>query len=143
MSSQSCIDSLEPDFRAVVQVRLKELEDKTGRTWLCTSARRTMAEQGKLYAQGRTTPGKIVTNAKPGQSAHNFGLGADFAPLKSKGVIDWNAPRSIWKQLADGARLLGYTAGFYFKSIVDMPHIESPRWKAAQALWRAGKLVVA
>lgn len=95
-----------------------------------------------LYAQGRTTPGKIVTNAKPGQSAHNFGLAVDLAPLKTARVIDWGAPRSIWKTMADAAVSLGYTAGFYFKSIVDMPHIEDPAWKVAQAAWRKGALHV-
>ena len=35
---------------------------------------RTYAESDALYAQGRTKPGKIVTNAKAGQSYHNFGL---------------------------------------------------------------------
>ena len=35
---------------------------------------RTFAQQNALYAQGRITPGKIVTKAKGGQSWHNFGL---------------------------------------------------------------------
>jgi D-alanyl-D-alanine carboxypeptidase len=35
---------------------------------------RTFDEQAKLYAQGRTTTGPIVTNAKPGQSLHNYGV---------------------------------------------------------------------
>ena len=33
---------------------------------------RSFAEQNLIYSQGRTRPGKIVTNAKPGQSIHNF-----------------------------------------------------------------------
>ena len=32
---------------------------------------RSAAEQAKIYARGRTTPGPIVTNAKPGKSRHN------------------------------------------------------------------------
>ena len=32
---------------------------------------RSNAEQADLYAQGRTKPGRVVTNAKPGQSRHN------------------------------------------------------------------------
>lgn len=35
---------------------------------------RTFAQQTEEYAKGRTKPGKIVTNAKAGQSAHNFAL---------------------------------------------------------------------
>ena len=37
-------------------------------------AYRTFAEQNELYAQGRTKPGPIVTNAKGGLSNHNYGL---------------------------------------------------------------------
>jgi peptidoglycan L-alanyl-D-glutamate endopeptidase CwlK len=36
---------------------------------ICTY--RAMDEQARLYAQGRTLPGHIVTNAKPGKSKHN------------------------------------------------------------------------
>lgn len=32
---------------------------------------RSEEEQGVLYASGRTAPGRILTNAKPGQSLHN------------------------------------------------------------------------
>ena len=39
-----------------------------------TQTLRTIKEQDDLYAQGRTKKGKIVTNAKGGQSIHNFGL---------------------------------------------------------------------
>ena len=40
---------------------------------------RTYDEQDDLYEQGRTEPGKIVTNARGGKSWHNFGLALDFA----------------------------------------------------------------
>lgn len=43
------------------------------------SGYRSVAEQNELHAQGRTKPGKIVTNAKGGESFHNFGIAADFA----------------------------------------------------------------
>ena len=32
---------------------------------------RSNSEQAALYAQGRTKPGVVVTNARPGQSMHN------------------------------------------------------------------------
>jgi hypothetical protein len=58
--------------------------------------RRTMEEQAALYAKGRTTSGKIVTKAKPGESYHNYGLAFDWVPLKQSGknadlwIADWN-----------------------------------------------------
>ncbi|HEY0159033.1 MAG TPA: M15 family metallopeptidase [Thermoanaerobaculia bacterium] len=41
------------------------------------SGNRTYAQQNAIYAQGRTKPGKIVTNAKGGQSNHNFAIAWD------------------------------------------------------------------
>ena len=48
---------------------------------------RTIDEQNALYAQGRTKPGKKVTNAKGGQSYHNYGLAVDIYPVIN-GKID-------------------------------------------------------
>lgn len=44
--------------------------------------------QAALYAQGRTAPGHVVTNAKPGQSYHNYRVAFDFVPLVY-GKIQW------------------------------------------------------
>jgi peptidoglycan L-alanyl-D-glutamate endopeptidase CwlK len=46
-----------------------------------TQSLRTYAEQDDLYAQGRTKPGRIVTNAKGGYSWHNFGLALDVVEI--------------------------------------------------------------
>jgi peptidoglycan L-alanyl-D-glutamate endopeptidase CwlK len=72
--------TLEPEFKAKVEILLGELETQ-GIKCVVTSGRRTMAEQAKLYAQGRTTHGAIVTKAPPGSSAHNFGYAVDLCPL--------------------------------------------------------------
>ena len=45
---------------------------------------RTFAEQDALFAQGRTTAGKIVTKAKAGLSYHNYGLAIDIVLLVKK-----------------------------------------------------------
>lgn len=135
------IDTLEPDFAGTVKTLLMGAAIATGFEWVITSGRRTMAEQTALYAQGRTTKGPKVTNAPAGSSAHNFGLAADLAPMKD-GKIWWAAPDSVWKAMADTAVKLGLTAGYYFKSIHDAPHIEHPSWRDQQALWKAGKIQI-
>ncbi len=56
---------------------------------IITSTYRDFESQDALYAQGRTTPGKIVTNAKGGQSFHNYRVAFDFAPMVN-GKISWN-----------------------------------------------------
>lgn len=45
---------------------------------------RTFAEQDALYAQGRTKPGRIVTNARGGDSYHNYGMAVDVVQLLDK-----------------------------------------------------------
>jgi peptidoglycan L-alanyl-D-glutamate endopeptidase CwlK len=50
---------------------------------LVTQTLRTAAEQDALYAQGRTAPGKIVTNAQGGDSWHQWGLAYDVVPLRA------------------------------------------------------------
>lgn len=47
------------------------------------SGTRSYAEQEALYAQGRTTKGSKVTNAKPGYSLHNFGIAVDLGLFKN------------------------------------------------------------
>ena len=139
------IDTLEPEFKIIVLAILSEVEAVTLRKWGVAQGRRTIAYQDHLYAQGRTAHGDIVTNAKGGQSAHNFGMAADIVPMKADGSdFDWNAPDDLFNVLAVIAQKHGMTAGYYFKSMKggDPDHIEDPRWKQAQADWCAGKLTV-
>jgi peptidoglycan L-alanyl-D-glutamate endopeptidase CwlK len=137
------LDTLEPDFQPLIADLITRVNKATGRDWRISDGRRTMAQQRDIYAQGRTKPGKVVSNAKPGQSAHNFGYAVDLWPLDGNGDFDWNASGALFKQMADIAVIMGLTAGYYFHSIHDAPHIESPKWKVQQALWQEGSLTVA
>ncbi len=48
---------------------------------IITSTYRDIEQQNALYAKGRTTPGQKVTNAKGGQSWHNWRCAFDFCPI--------------------------------------------------------------
>jgi peptidoglycan L-alanyl-D-glutamate endopeptidase CwlK len=63
--------------------------DKAGIDVLIYCTLRTSEEQNELYAQGRTKPGKIVTNARGGSSFHNYGMAFDFVPIFA-GKPAWN-----------------------------------------------------
>jgi len=139
----SRLNTLETDFRVEIERLIKRTEAATGLKWIVTSARRTMSEQQALYEQGRTAPGKVVTNARPGSSAHNFGLAADLAPLRKDGRIWWEAPKATWQKMADIARDMGLVSGFYFRTIYDAPHVEDSQWRTVQAKWKAGEIHVA
>ena len=51
---------------------------------------RSEARQAELYAQGRSKPGKIVTNAKPGESYHNYGLSVDICLIIDGKEASWD-----------------------------------------------------
>ena len=61
-------------------VQLKKKCKKQGISILFSECLRTREEQDALYAQGRTVPGNIVTNAKGSNysSQHQWGIAIDF-----------------------------------------------------------------
>jgi len=75
------IDTLDVGFQKQVRGWLSEMVTSRIEP-LIYCGRRTMEEQAALYAKGRTSKGKIVTKARPGESFHNHGLAFDWAPLK-------------------------------------------------------------
>jgi D-alanyl-D-alanine carboxypeptidase/LysM domain len=95
---------------------------------LVTQGLRTWQEQDELYAKGRTVPpiGKqnVVTNAKGGQSYHNFGLAFDIVVLDSVGKADWDTSHPGWNTAATIGKSLGLEWGGDFKSIKDLPHYQ-------------------
>lgn len=139
----SRINTLEPDFKPLVEQLLAKTEAVTNRKWAISDARRTMSQQREIYAQGRTKPGKVVSNAKPGQSAHNFGYAVDLWPLKADGDFDWGAKVDLFKKMGAIAAELGLTWGGTFRTLYDAPHVESPNWKRQQARWKRGEIEIA
>lgn len=136
------LDSLEPAFRTKVEAFIARLK-QMGINALPVQSRRTIAEQNGLYAKGRTAPGLKVTNAKGGDSPHNFGLAVDLCPVGKNGNLWWTCPNTVWRSMADQAKVMGLVPGFYFKSIHDPDHFEDPTWRTARSEWRAGKIKVA
>ena len=73
---------------------------------LITSTYRDAESQNALYAQGRTTEGKKVTNAKAGQSFHNWKVAFDFCPIVN-GKPNWSDVALYTKcgEIAEGVGL--------------------------------------
>ena len=101
-----------------------ELCAHAGLSLLVTQALRTWEEQDKLYAQGRTAPGPIVTNAKGGQSYHNFGLAFDVVVLDSIGKADWDTGHPGWAQAAQLGKSAGLEWGGDWTKFKDLPHFQ-------------------
>lgn len=128
MSSR--IDDLEPATRAMCEEFLAQCR-AAGISLRVTHTLRTMDEQAKLYAQGRTLPGPIVTKARPGSSAHNFGLAFDVCFDERRPYPPESDPR--WLQIGQIGEALGLDWGgpngkgdrFTF----DRPHFQRRNWK--------------
>ena len=80
------INLLHPKLRDEVVKMYDEIVAALTGSAICRFAYtlRTFAEQDALYAQGRTKGGLKVTNAKGGQSYHNYGLAIDIVLLIDK-----------------------------------------------------------
>ena len=91
-----------------------------------TQALRTWPEQAALYAQGRTTPGAIVTEASPLYSMHCYGLAVDCVP-DLPGLPTWRPDWALgderWHTFLSQALVCGLAEGACWKTFPDAPHL--------------------
>lgn len=119
-------------------VRIKELLEAcraAGCDYWATSGYRSSAEQDKLYAQGRTAPGNVVTNSQGGQSAHNFGIAIDFTRDKdvAKAGLQPSWDAVDYDVLGKEAVARGLVWGGNFK-MKDRPHVQLAGYVSAAEL---------
>lgn len=92
---------------------------------------RSYAEQDRLYAQGRTTKGTKVTNAKGGYSLHNFGIAVDLGLFKDGKYLEADTE---YKNLVKSCGIpTGTEWGGNWKSIVDTPHFQLAKYGSSSA----------
>lgn len=117
--SRARVDGLEPLTRILA---LRFLASSSRRLAI-TSGRRSSAEQAALYAQGRTTPGPIVTHAPPGTSFHETGRAFDVAPVDVLGRPYWPESPALWAELGELGEAAGLKWGGRWQW-PDRPHFE-------------------
>ena len=92
------------------------------------SGLRTYAEQDALFAKGRTAPGPKVTNAKGGESNHNFGIAFDIGVFDGKNYLPSAPAYDVVGAIGVG---IGLEWGGHWSSLVDKPHFQlRPDWAA-------------
>lgn len=130
MSSR--IEDLEPITRDMC-IRFLDEVKKLGIKVRITHTLRTLDEQAKLYAQGRTLPGPQVTKAKPGQSPHNWGMAFDIC-FEGKNPYPPEADER-WGTIGQLGESLGLSwggpNGKGDKFTFDRPHFERIDWRKA------------
>lgn len=132
MASRDLKD-LHQQMRILAESFLSECE-KSGITVLIYCTFRSSEEQDDLYAQGRTKQGKIVTNARGGQSKHNHtvngrpaSLAFDCVPLRN-GKPVWSKNTDEDLQLWQKVGILGKSVGLEWagdwKRFKEFPHFQ-------------------
>lgn len=140
MDKRGKAKNLCPIFRERL-IMLAETLAARGMKALITDGLRTFAEQDRLFEIGRRgVPGeKKVTNARGGQSNHNYGLAVDLYPVlpdsRGKERVFTSIPdnasvefgrafAAIQNAIGDVSEALGLFWGARFAGLVDTPHVQ-------------------
>ncbi|VVP66413.1 hypothetical protein PS918_00370 [Pseudomonas fluorescens] len=123
--SKKNIESLLPQVRPYA-VALIQKAALNGIKIKIISGHRTYAEQDALYAKGRPDNPPKVTNAKGGQSNHNFGIAFDIGIFEGTEYLG-SSPK--YKAIGVLGTDLGLDWGGNWKSFKDAPHFQlRPEW---------------
>lgn len=113
------INDLREDVRGAVKIFLARCE-AAGMDVLITNTLRDDEYQAKLYAQGRTTPGSIVTNSKT-TTFHGAGLAFDICKNVKGHEYD---DLAFFSSCAKIGKEIGFSWGGDWKGFVDRPHFQ-------------------
>lgn len=135
LRSEANIKTLDPKCQERFRKWLKDAKEIANDyecDYIVISGNRTWKEQDALYEQGRTKPGNRVTNARGGQSNHNFGIAVDCGVFENGHYLDdedsvYGNPalaNEVHKAVARDIKDYGFEWGGNWKSIKDYPHFE-------------------
>lgn len=118
------ITQLHPTLQAKI-AQLKILCQNNGLALGIGECFRSVEEQEELYAQGRTKPGNIVSNARGTtySSQHQWGIAFDFFKnVKGQEYSD----SAFFAKVANLAKSIGLAWGGDWTGFVDKPHLYLP-----------------
>ena len=126
------INELHPRLQEKVS-ELQKLCENNGLIIGIGECLRTVAEQEALYAQGRTKPGNIVTNARGTSysSQHQWGIAFDF--YRNDGTGAYNESGNFFERVGNLAKSIGLGWGGDWTSIKDRPHLYLTDWGSTAA----------
>ena len=123
--SEKAIITLLPQVQAYARALVNKAVQH-GITIKILAGTRTYEEQDDLFAQGRTKPGRIVTNARGGYSNHNFGIAFDIGVFDGANYLG-ESPK--YKAVGALGMDLGLDWGGNWKTFLDEPHFQlRPKW---------------
>lgn len=132
------LQKLHPKVRATFRSFIEDVEAHDSETCLrIMQGLRTFAEQDALAAQVPK-----VTNAKGGQSLHNYGLAIDLCEMDGarNEIVDWKFDMATLQAIATKH---GIEWGGSWRTFKDYPHFQitfGKTWQQLKALHDAGKV---
>lgn len=132
------LKELLPVVRTKVEAFLASAK-KQGIDLIVTSTYRDAESQNALYAQGRTAPGKKVTNAKAGQSWHNHRCAVDVVPVVG-GKAQWG-DAALWARIGALGKAAGLEWAGDWKSFKETAHFQYTGGKTLAQLQAGAKVV--
>lgn len=127
--------NLSPLYQPFYDALCKELDAY----WQPFSGWRDAAHQERLYAQGRSEPGSIITNARAWDSPHQYGCASDWTIWTQDGQPIWiKADDPMWREYEAACEKVGLEWGGHFPRI-DAVHNElstSIRWSVVGNIYR-------
>lgn len=128
MSRNTNMAYLHPVFRQKVELLLQDLA-RANLPFKVFEAFRSPERQHELYSQGRSKPGRRVTNATAWRSYHQYGVAADFV-LYIDGKWSWDDSgerKKWWQQLHQLAAKHGLQPLSW-----ELPHLQLQNLSLAQ-----------
>lgn len=126
-------NQLRPELVSAYELAAKkyfELYPKEPQPFI-TCTYRSNEEQNELYAKGRSVKGSIITNAKAGQSPHNFNpsFAFDIAFIKVDKTVTWE--NKYFVKFANCIKEVSEVTdwGGDWHNFKDAPHFELRNWK--------------
>ena len=121
------VSDIHPKLKILQKKLIEECESK-GLLIRITQEIRTAEEQDRLYAQGRTTSGNIVTNARGSDysSHHQWGTAFDFC--RNDGNDSYYDKDGFFSKVGAIGKSIGLEWGGDWKKPVDKPHFQLPDW---------------
>jgi peptidoglycan LD-endopeptidase CwlK len=126
MINSRSIDDLLPTVAAQAREHIARCH-ALGIDLLVTSTFRDSESQNVLYAQGRTVKGAIVTNARGGQSSHQYRIAYDVVALRN-GKPVWGTfgeDGKLWQSIGKIGKECGLEWAGEWKTFKEFPHFQN------------------
>lgn len=119
------LDDLHPKVAAMARELIARCQ-KEGIDLLVTNTYRDAESQAQLYARGRTSPGKIVTNAGPGESFHKWRVAFDVVPVRYGKPVwgTYGENGTLWECVGAIGEAIGLEWAGRWRKFREFPHFQ-------------------